>query len=191
MTVPASPRPSSSEWHGLPSDAKRAQLLETAGRLFAERGFDVPMAVLAEELGVGVGSLYRCLGSKQEIIVALVVGRLETVSAVFAGASGEDAWAALTDAIEQTLLVGAGDHVMLDAMELVNDHPEVQRARERVLQEAERVVARAREQGTVRSDATGQDVRLLMRAAMRADTDAPGSWRRVYELMIAGLRSPA
>ncbi len=54
-------------------DAQRRTILETAGRLFAERGFhQTGISALCEAVGMSPGGLYRYFRSKSEIIKAIV-----------------------------------------------------------------------------------------------------------------------
>ena len=56
----------------------RRDILATAGTLFRERGYGVPMPVIASEAGVAVETLYRAFGSKaglfRSVIEAAVAG---------------------------------------------------------------------------------------------------------------------
>lgn len=54
------------------ADTRRAKLLETAAKLFSERGFHgVGMAQLATASGIRVGQIYRDFASKEDIIAAI------------------------------------------------------------------------------------------------------------------------
>src|SRR5436305_3790643 len=61
---------------GRPVDAdlparRREEILDAAARLFAERGYsETDTQVLAEELGVGKGTLYRYFPSKRDLFLA-------------------------------------------------------------------------------------------------------------------------
>ncbi len=48
-----------------------ARVLEAARELFAERGPAVTMEEVARRAGVGVGTVYRCFGSKEHLFSAL------------------------------------------------------------------------------------------------------------------------
>ena len=53
--------------------ARREQILEAAARLFARHGYaETDTQLLAEELGVGKGTLYRYFPSKQDVFLAAV-----------------------------------------------------------------------------------------------------------------------
>lgn len=53
------------------AERRREEILDTAARLFAERGYsETDTQVLADELGVGKGTLYRYFTSKRELFLA-------------------------------------------------------------------------------------------------------------------------
>jgi AcrR family transcriptional regulator len=53
------------------AERRREEILDAAARLFAERGYsETDTQVLAEELGVGKGTLYRYFPSKRELFLA-------------------------------------------------------------------------------------------------------------------------
>ncbi|WP_339744400.1 TetR/AcrR family transcriptional regulator [uncultured Maricaulis sp.] len=55
--------------------AKRAKLIETATRLFHERGFwDTPTALIAREAGVANGTLFNYFPSKAALVEAVYLG---------------------------------------------------------------------------------------------------------------------
>ena len=74
MTIPAQ------EWAELSPAEKRDRTLEAADRLFARDGLDTPMPALADALGIGVGSIYRQVGNKDELIGALVIKRSKALN---------------------------------------------------------------------------------------------------------------
>ncbi len=61
---------------------KEAALLETATRLFRERGFHATsMQDLAESLGMNRGSLYHYIESKEDLLWAIVTDALDGLEA--------------------------------------------------------------------------------------------------------------
>ena len=78
-------------WAALDAATKRERILDAARELFAREGVDAPMPALASAVGVGVGSVYRCFPSKQDLFVALVVARYDEVAALAREALAGDA----------------------------------------------------------------------------------------------------
>src|SRR5690349_4257347 len=104
MSIPAPP------WSLLSAPEKRARTLAVADVLFAREGTEVPMPVLAEAIGIGVGSIYRQVGTKDELIAALVIERADVLRARFDAACDEpDAWEALARAAHETVDDCIGD----------------------------------------------------------------------------------
>ncbi|MDO9352985.1 MAG: TetR/AcrR family transcriptional regulator, partial [Solirubrobacteraceae bacterium] len=88
MTVPEAPADVPRPWTSLSSDEKRAKVLGVAGELFSREGVEFPMPELAKAVGVGVGSLYRQIGKKDDVIAALVINRLDALSERYEAAAG-------------------------------------------------------------------------------------------------------
>ncbi len=64
------------------SDAvrNRARLLAAAEAVFAEEGVDVPVDLIAERAGVGVGTLYRHFPTKEKLFEAILVARVSEIT---------------------------------------------------------------------------------------------------------------
>lgn len=57
--------------HGELAERRREEILDAAARLFAERGYsETDTQVLADELGVGKGTIYRYFKSKRDLFLA-------------------------------------------------------------------------------------------------------------------------
>jgi AcrR family transcriptional regulator len=178
-------------WADLEADGKRERLLAAAERVFAERGLDAPMPAIARAAGAGVGSLYRQFASKEELVAALAGRRLAALERALDRALGEpDAWGALQAFLWQALGDDAADDVAARAIATASASEEVRQARERVQGRLEELVARAREQGELRADATRLDISLLFVAARSVRHLHPSAWRRMVELTVDGLRAP-
>jgi len=52
----------------------REQILQTACKLFAEKGLVVPISTIAREAGIGVGTVYRHFPTKEALFNAINVG---------------------------------------------------------------------------------------------------------------------
>src|ERR1700741_4256892 len=54
----------------------RQRLLEAAADAFCERGLDVGVGEIAQRAGVGRGTLFRNFPTKQDLIAAIVIDRM-------------------------------------------------------------------------------------------------------------------
>ena len=178
-------------WAAFDPETKRERILDAARELFAREGVDAPMPALAAAVGVGVGSVYRCFPSKQELIAALVVARYDEVAELardaLAGA-GEDAFASLCALLWELAERQASDDLMGWAGELVADEPVVRRRRTRVTAILDELLDLARAQGRLRADASSRDIHLLFAATRAARTIDADGWTRVLVLLIDALR---
>ena len=65
----------------LRADAQRnrARVLEAAEAVFAAEGISVPVDLIAEKAGVGVGTLYRHFPTKEKLFEAILIGRIDGI----------------------------------------------------------------------------------------------------------------
>jgi AcrR family transcriptional regulator len=194
MTIPASGpevlRPPQ-EWATLSLDGKRERLLDAAGGVFTRHGLDAPMSAVADAAGAGVASIYRRFPSKRDLLAALVVRRMDQI-AVAARVARRDArgpWAALVDMLHTLVERQAADDFLGEARAAVAGHADVIAATDRATAALELVMAAARDEGRLRSDATTLDLRLLFAATGAARQVEPEHWPRMLELMIDALDS--
>ncbi len=179
-------------WAELDPDGKRERLLAAAGELFAREGIEAPMPAVAAAAGAGVGSVYRQFPSKEDLLAALVVRRLESVIADVEAAVAQrrEAWPAFRSLMWKLADRQAADDVVAEAMATVSDHADVAALAGRCEQRLESLLAAAREQGSLRADAGAGDVRLLLAAVRATRRREPESWRRMLELGLDGLAAP-
>jgi AcrR family transcriptional regulator len=178
-------------WAALDAPAKRERILDAARELFAREGVDAPMPALAAAVGVGVGSVYRCFPSKQDLIAALVVARYDEVAELARealAAAGDDAFASLCALLWELAERQASDDLMGWAGELVADEPIVRRRRTLVSAILDELLDLARAQGRLRADASSRDIHLLFAATRAARSVDADGWRRVLVLLIDSLR---
>jgi len=74
-----------------------------------------------------------------------------------------------------------------EARALVSDHADVIESTARAADAQERVLAAARAEGRLRTDATSLDLRLLFAATRAAKRLEPEHWPRMLELMLDAL----
>ena len=177
-----------SPWATLDAAQKHARVLAVAGVLFARDGVAVSMPTLAEALGVGVGSIYRQVGCKEDIVAALLLEHLRrTADRIEAGLRLPDAWEGLTTVTYDLVEEAAADGVARELWALSSAHPAVAAERPRVSAALEALVARAHEQGAVRPEVTVDDLRLVLQTSKHVELGADGA-RRLAELALRGMR---
>jgi AcrR family transcriptional regulator len=188
MTIPDAPATESRVWTSLSGDQKRARVLDIAGELFAREGVEFPMPELAKAVGVGVGSLYRQIGKKDDVIAALVIERLNALSARYGAAAGtNDPMGALSKVIDATVQECVHDRVTKMCWEFGPGREDVETARALARETLQHLIDSAKDAGALRADASGNDLRYLFRAAREAEKIAPGGAARLGELVFAGL----
>lgn len=171
----------------------RELLLTAAADEFAERGLDASVADIARRAGVGKGTVFRHFATKDDLISAIVLDRVNALNAV-----GErlldapDPGAALLE----FLTVAARQRQQRDLsflQEAGELNAEAARSRVRMYQLVDTLVDRAREHGVVRADITGTDVILLMCAPNYVTSyvpdAAPDLWERYLAIIFDGLRA--
>jgi AcrR family transcriptional regulator len=174
----------------------RARVLEAAEAVFAAEGVSVPVDVIAEKAGVGVGTLYRHFPTKEKLLEAILVTRLIDLTAdATARLSSDDPGAAFFGFLEHLVaettlkrdiiaaLVGAG--IEFDVA--VGDH-------KADLQDAVgNLLAVAQAAGAVRGDVTSTVVLSLMSATCMASDTAHAAATPMDMLVILrdGLRPQA
>ncbi|HEX5117390.1 MAG TPA: helix-turn-helix domain-containing protein [Pseudonocardiaceae bacterium] len=183
----SSPRP-------LRADAarNRESLLVAAADEFAERGPDASVADIARRAGVGKGTVFRHFATKDDLIAAILLDRMNALNAF-----GER----LVDAPDPAaglweFLVAAGEQRQQRDLSFLQDagepNAEVTAARTRMFRTIDTLVDRARQHGVVRADITGTDIVLLMCAPNYVTSYLPGAspdlWRRYLGIIFDGLR---
>ncbi len=82
--------------------ANQRKIVEAATRLMAEQGLEAELTDIAHEAGVGVGTVYRCVGNRDQVIETIVRGMVAETAASFDEAeSGDGSVAGLTALLER------------------------------------------------------------------------------------------
>ncbi|MFD8533950.1 TetR/AcrR family transcriptional regulator [Streptosporangium canum] len=170
----------------------RQALLAAAADEFAERGLDASVADIARRAGVGKGTVFRHFATKDDLIAAIVLDRIDALNEV-----GERLLEAADPgaALLEFLTVAAHQRQQRDLSFLQETgelNAEVTRVRTKMFHTVHTLVDRAREHGAVRADITGTDVILLMCApnyvAGYVPDASPDLWRRYLAIIFDGLR---
>jgi AcrR family transcriptional regulator len=171
--------------------ANRERVLAAAAVAFKRDGERVPMATIAEEAGVGIGTLYRRYPTRAALLAALSQRSWDLVldHARTAAAAEGPALEAIARFLAQTIaarddliLPLHGGPVSLDARTLA--------LRAEIRELLEQVLTRGRRDGSIRADATATDI--IITGAMLAQPLAHvADWdrlaRRQAEIYLAGL----
>jgi AcrR family transcriptional regulator len=170
-------------------------VLEAAESVFASEGISVPVDVIAERAGVGVGTLYRHFPTKEKLFEAILIDRIADIAAdARARVDSDDPGAAFfaflahlvrESALKRDLiqaLIGAGVEIELAAAQSKRD---LEAAVNDLLGVAQRA-------GAVRSDVTSAVVLSLVGATCIA-CERPNTGALPEELLnivFDGLRPP-
>jgi AcrR family transcriptional regulator len=173
----------------------RQRILEAASALFAERGLDVTLDHVAARAGVGVGTVYRRFPNKEELIDALFEDRIADIAA-FAQEALEDPdpWQGFVTFMEQACRQHTANRGLQQVVfSTAHGQNRVAHAREQIAPLVERMLERAQGDGGLRADLAPTDVPMLQfmvgAAAFYAGDIAPELWRRMFTIVIDGLRA--
>jgi AcrR family transcriptional regulator len=176
------------------AERNRQRILKAAAEVFTERGLDVSLDEVARHAGVGVGTVYRRFGTKEELVEALFVDRIEEMAGLAEeAAKAPDPWSGLVCFMERAAELMAGD-VGLRQMLMFATYggDSTWYARQRNAPLVRRLLERAQAAGQVRSDLGPTDIPfivfVLTEAAQFARQISPEIWRRYLTLVIDGLR---
>jgi AcrR family transcriptional regulator len=170
----------------------RARILEAAETVFALEGIDVPVDLIAEKAGVGVGTLYRHFPTKEKLCEAVLLDRLAVLTVdAQALADAEDPKAAFFNFLTHVVEEGeAKRDLMVAVMGAGLEHDEAADAVKDGLHDAIGVLLRrAQAAGAVRPDVTPETVLSLVGATCQAtahSTSAPAC--ELLTIVCDGLR---
>lgn len=177
------------------ADARRnvERLVAAARVAVAEVGVDVTAHEIARRAGVGIGTFYRRVPSREELLAAVLAELLEEMLAVADRAMDDpDPWRGFIDFATAYVRLRAASCGLNEALGgecgLALD-PQLARLRERI----RLMVAHAREAGVLRPDVPWEDVAFLL-ASVTTATRTLGlqagdeQWRRNLRIVLDGLR---
>ena len=176
------------------AERNRQRILKAASEVFTELGLEVSLDEVARHAGVGVGTVYRRFGTKEDLVAALFEDRVDAIACLAQRAIREpDPWTGLVGFMEQAAEMLADDvglRQMLMFATYGQDH--VAYARQRNAPLVEELLRRAQAAGQVRDDLRPTDIPfiifVLTEATVLARQARPDIWRRYLTLLIDGLR---
>jgi AcrR family transcriptional regulator len=162
----------------LRADAQRNldRLLEAAGECFAERGIDCSVDEIARRAGVGHGTVFRRFPTKEALLLAVVVRRVEALTAAAEEAAGApDVEAAFAGFVRAAGESYARDRAIVQGLDRCAGRPEL----DGLIAAVDRLAGRAHEAGVLRRELDAEDVlRLIPTASLYPD------------VVLDGLRPP-
>ncbi|MBC2638116.1 MULTISPECIES: TetR/AcrR family transcriptional regulator [unclassified Rhodococcus (in: high G+C Gram-positive bacteria)] len=170
----------------------RQRLLDAAATVFSTRGIDAGVDEIARVAGVGIGTLYRRFPTKDALVSELV----RQVFYDFVALANEASSAPNGEGLEQVLYgtgaILASNRGCLSRMWNDDETTNLRDEYRRILFE---LLARAKQHGRIREDATDADLDLIFWSVRGVVTTTRGvtdtGWRRIMAIMIAGLRPGA
>jgi AcrR family transcriptional regulator len=181
----------------LRADAQRnrQRVLDAAEAVFAAEGISVPVDVIAEKAGVGVGTLYRHFPTKEKLFEAIVIERIEQLVVDARGRLGsDDPGSAFFDFLQHMVGEVALKRDLIAALSGAGVEFEVVAAgAKQELQDAVRdLLLAAQLVGAVRQDVTGEVVLSLVGGTCMASEGhhAAVSPLNLLQIVCDGLKAP-
>lgn len=168
-------------------------LLAAAREVFAALGADAPVSAVAERAGVGIGSLYRRYGSKDDLLRHLcLLAMRQAVSAAADALAVADPWAGLTGYIRTAVAQGTGALAPLAGA--IDTTPEMWEVSRRGRELVASLVERAKDAGALRADVTPLDIAHLVEmfgrlGPVRPETEEYVIRQRLLAIALDGLRA--
>jgi AcrR family transcriptional regulator len=187
---------SGTEERPLRADAarNRAKLLDVATEVFTTRGVGVPTEEIARAAKVGVGTLFRHFPTKEALLEAVMVRRLQTIAAQTAQLAAEldsaDAFfACFRLVVEQS--AGKNEFAQALAAAGVDAHAPLRESSEAIQAQLARLLDEAQRAGAVRPDlGLPELIALLAGVGMTMEHLGadPAAQQRIFEVVFDGLR---
>jgi AcrR family transcriptional regulator len=177
------------------AERNRRRLLDAAESLFCERGLEVGVGEIAHRAGVGRGTLFRNFPSKEHLIAAIVVERMNDAigrGRVLLEAGNPET--ALFEFLGDMVGRQQRDRALFDAVaDTFLANPEIRAAHAEVVGVLDALLKRAQEIGAVRTDVGAMDVLMLIKGVCQAATAFehidPGIADRQLDLVRAALEA--
>jgi AcrR family transcriptional regulator len=172
----------------------RERVIAAAAAVFAERGIEASVPEVAARAGVGKATVYRSFPTKEHLIAAIVIDRMEAFEARARELLAEpDAWTALRELMSEKAVEHCADRTLAAALQAGALPDLLAAARRRMWGAVEELMDRAKAQGKMRENASSADLRVLWGGAARMltadDVDDPSEWRRYAGLVLDALRA--
>ncbi|MEV4611471.1 helix-turn-helix domain-containing protein [Kitasatospora sp. NPDC049258] len=172
----------------------RARLLDVATEVFTTRGVGVPTEEIARAAGVGVGTLFRHFPTKEALLEAVMVRRLEAIAARTADlAAASEPAEAFFGCFRLVIEQSAGKNEFTQALAAagVDAHAALQESSQAIRAQLADLLARAQQVGAVRAELGLPELVALLvgtGAMMELLGADPAARERIFEVVFDGLR---
>jgi AcrR family transcriptional regulator len=193
--------------HGRQAEASAndQRVLNAARNVFARLGWAAPVSLVAKSAGVGVGSLYRRFGSKEELLQYLCQMSLEQMAhegdVALASESGQE-WNAFETFVSNCVALKVGAFGTI--AEHLSASPSMAKAAEVAHTKVVELVMKTQSANALRPDVTAVDIHEMLEVfsqrnshvpdaaavALADGSSVPGS-DRTLSIFLAGLRPAA
>lgn len=170
----------------------RARIVTAARAVFAERGFDVPLADVAAAAGVGIATLSRHY-DRTQLVQAVAEERLAEHLRVADDALALPPAAGVASYMQALCERRLVDRSLCHTFTLrIPDSDEVDRLRTALRRRQLDLIAAGQRAGALRAGITPQDLLLILEAVQGVmdSTAGDAAWRRIFAMLMASL-SPA
>jgi AcrR family transcriptional regulator len=172
----------------------RARVLEAAEAVFAAEGIEVPIDVVAERAGVGVGTVYRHFPTKERLFEAIMVERVTVLAAdARVRLETDDPGSAFFDFFDHlvTEVLAKRDLIAAFAVAGIEFDAVASEAKAQLDAAVTDLLVAAQRAGTVRKDVTAAVVLSLISATCMAEKNAHPSVviSEMLSVVRDGLRS--
>lgn len=162
-------------------------VLDAARLVFAVDGAGAPVAAIAAEAGVGMGSLYRRFPSKQALLRHLCTESMAQLAALATAAAAEpDPLTGLRGFVRDCVAARVGAFGAT-VSGLVDSTEEMRQLARRAHQAMAKLLRSAQESGQVRADVTAVDLQLLIELFSRRRRDDADAHSRLLTIALDGL----
>lgn len=177
--------------------ANRQRILDAAEAVFSSEGVSVPIDRVAEQAGVGVGTVYRHFPTKEDLFEAIVMTRLEDLLTMARQEAASPApGPALFSYLQQFAHQASAKHDLFDALGAAGIDFKA-RCTDKVNEMKGCIgllLSRAQEAGTVRGDMSVDELIGLVMGACQAAAQAglgDEACEHMVEIVCDGIRTVA
>lgn len=175
----------------------RTRVLAAAERLLAARGLEVTMQEIADEAGVGVGTVFRRFETKDDLVAAVIEDRLHEMLTIARSAierAEDDPFAAFASCFVSITELHVRHRGVMEALAGTEYCVPVSHAARIELRACvATLIDRAIASGELRADARVDDIPALVCAISRlgGSIEDPDDavWRRACSIFLDGLRA--